>query len=171
MTPHSTRALGLLAAIATTFLAATASAADVPSAFFISKTENKNQVHFSVHMDDACNPDGVAPVRAYWRMLEKGPQVTESLLPREERAYGIARQTNEGGSIRVVLRAIPARPITIHTWRAADGTCASSSSTMISGFAGRLYNIHVVLSWYGVDYLLLTGWRDDGAVIRERVKA
>lgn len=164
------RSLGLLVGTSVALLAGSAAAADIPSAFFISKTENKNQVHFSVHVDDACAPVGPAPVHAYWQMLERGPLVTEPLLAREERAYGIERQTLEGGSIRVTLRALPSRPIVIHTWRAADGKCASSSITPISGSAARLFNIHVALDWFRVDHLLLSGWKDDGSFVRERVE-
>jgi hypothetical protein len=158
-----------MVAIAAMLLAGSTSAGEIPSAFFISKTQNKNQVHFAVRVDDACAPMGPAPVHAYWRMLERGPRVTEPLLDKEQRAYGIERQTMDGRFVRITLRAVPSRPITIQTWRAADGTCASSSAMTISGFSARLFNVHVALKAFGVDYLLLTGWRDDGAVVRERV--
>jgi hypothetical protein len=163
-----TRALSLVF-IAATLQSRPATIPEIPSLFFISKTENRNQVHFSARVDAACGPVGPAPVQAYWRMLERGPLVTEPLLPREERAYGIARQTVEGGVIRLTLRAIPTRPIVVRTWRAPDGKCLSASSTVIAGFNARLFNVHVVLKWFGVEHLVLTGWKDDGSVVREIV--
>ncbi len=59
---------------------------DAPRAlplFTISKSENKNQVQFAINVDERCAPIGEAPVFAYWRMLEKGPDATEPLLSRE----------------------------------------------------------------------------------------
>ena len=163
----------VLAAAAALGSAGVAAAADpvgeVPSAFSIAKSSNKNQVHYAVEVDGACAPAGAAPVRPYWRMLEKSPDATEPLLDREQRAYGIARQDVEGSQVRVVLRALPDRPVTIHTSRAADGTCSATSTMSIGNSALRLYDIYVKQSLFGVDYVLLTGWNDAGAVVREKV--
>ena len=52
----------------------------VPSAFFVSKSANANQVHYSVDVDETCAPRGPTPVRPYWRMLEKSPNASEPLL-------------------------------------------------------------------------------------------
>jgi hypothetical protein len=45
----------------------------VQSIFFIAKSENKNQVHYGIRLDEACSPAGDSPMFAYWRMLERGP--------------------------------------------------------------------------------------------------
>ncbi len=152
-----------------TSLAAAASAAEIPSAFEIAKSSNKNQVHYAVEVNDVCAPIGSAPVRPYWRMLERGPNATEPLLDREQRAYGIASQRAEGSIVHMVLRALPSRPITIQTARAADGTCTATTTVDISNVMARLHDIYVKQSLFGVDYLLLTGWADSGAVIREKL--
>ncbi len=152
-----------------TSIAAAAPAAEIPSAFAIEKSSNKNQVHYAVAVDAECTPAGVAPVHAYWRMFERGPNATEPLLDREQRAYGIASQRAQGSAVHIVLRALPSRPITIQTTRAADGSCTATTTVDISNVVARLHDIYVKQSLFGVDYLLLTGWADSGAVIREKL--
>ncbi len=143
----------------------------ISSVLVVSKSENKNQVHYGVHVDDACSLTGSAPVYAYWRMLERSPSATEPLLEREQRAYGIERQDVRGDTVRVTLRALPTRPLTVHVTRGTDGTCTASVVTRINGRAARLYNIHVALGFLRVDHVLLTGYSDvDGRVISERVE-
>lgn len=163
-------------------LATTRASADrtIASALFVSKSENKNQVHYGVRMDDRCELESSAPVYAYWRMLERGPNATEPLLAREQSAYGIARQQVAIGAtapeqgrrdtVTVWLRALPSRPITVRVTRGADGACNATAETTIAGHQARLFNVHVALGFLHVDHLLLTGWEEpDGRVVRERV--
>jgi len=143
----------------------------IPSVLFVSKSENKNQVHYGVRLDDQCAFVGSAPVYPYWRMLERGPNDTEPLLDREQRAYGIERQEIRGDTVRVTLRALPDRPITVRVARATDGACTAIAETTISGRAARLFNVHVALGFLRVDHLVLQGWAErDGAVMRERIE-
>jgi hypothetical protein len=151
------------------FVGADISPHEIPSVFLISKSENKNQVHFAVRLDEACNPATSAPVRPYWRMLERGPSVTEPLVDREERIYGIGSQVVEGSRVTVRLRALPARPIAIHTWRDENGSCHAVAFTSINGHDSRLFDVHVVLSMFGIEYVLVTGWDDSGKVVREKL--
>jgi hypothetical protein len=160
-----TLALGVVMA----FTAYAAGDREIATMFFISKTENRNQVHYAVKVDDACRPVRPAPVRPYWLMLEKGPRVVEPLLGREQAAFGIERQEVDGATVRIALRAIPSRGIVIQTWRAPDGACHSMAITSIAGVRARLFNLHLVLGMFGVAHVLLTGWRDDGTVVREQV--
>ena len=83
----------------------------------------------------ACVPAGRAPVRPYWRMLERGADATEPLVESELRAFGVERQNIDAGRIDIVLRGMPARAITIRTWRGPDGTCMSSANMTIAGVA------------------------------------
>ena len=139
------------------------------SVLFVSKSENKNQVHYGVHLDDRCEFTSGAPVFAYWRMLERGPNATEPLLPREQRGYGIAKQEVHGDTVRFMLRALPARPITIYVSRTPDGTCTARAETTIAGVVARLFNVHIALGFLRIDHLLLTGWAATGQVVRERL--
>ena len=144
--------------------------------FSISKSENKNQVQYAIRVDDSCAPVGRAPVFAYWRMLERGPTQYEQLLPREEKAYGIASQlvasrSDSGGDVHLTLNALPGRPIDVQTVRSDDG-CRGYSTTAIGGAPAHLFNVHARLKWpFGVDYLLLQGWTLDGAkVVQEKLQ-
>jgi hypothetical protein len=142
----------------------------IPSVMFVSKSENRNQVHYGVHLDDTCAFVGNAPVYPYWRMFERGPTVIEPLLDKEQRAYGIERQEVQGDTVRVSLRALPGRIVSIRVSRAADGACHAVAETTISGHAARLFNVHVALGFLRVDHLLVQGWAEgDGAVMRERI--
>src|SRR5215471_13225370 len=61
---------------------------DIPSVFFIAKSQNRNQVHYGIRLDRSCRPSGERPVFAYWRMLENHGEL-EPLLPVETTAYGL----------------------------------------------------------------------------------
>jgi hypothetical protein len=149
---------------------------ELPSVFFISKSENKNQVHYAVAVDANCAPAGGAPVRPYWRLLARGPAFTAPLLAREQRAYGIASQNVDqrwaaGGRITLVLEALPKRPLSIVTGKNSQGTCIASVYTVIQQQPARLYAIHVVLKWLGVESLIIKGWAtSDGRILRETVQ-
>ncbi|HEY2370432.1 MAG TPA: DUF4833 domain-containing protein [Polyangiaceae bacterium] len=161
----------LVGAMFTCMLVTTSSASSdktIPSALFVSKSENKNQVHYGVRVDERCAFTSPNPVFPYWKMLERGPDATEPLLSREESAYGIAHQHVNGDSVTVTLRALPARPITIRIAR-TDSGCVASAETTIDGQSARLFNVHVALGFLHVDHLVITGWASDGHVLRERV--
>jgi len=169
---------GCLAGTAVAILACVARAdgeLDVPSVFFVAKSENRNQVHYGVHLDASCAPVGDAPVYAYWRVFERGPAATEPLLPREIRAYGFAGERviardGQGGTVVVTLAALPARPIVVET-RASGGACVATATMAIGGVAAVLGSVFLQLRWpFGVDSLTLTGRSQaDGRVVRERV--
>ena len=175
------RAFAALLIVALPSVAARASAQTAASGgtlvpvFSIAKSENKNQVQYVVRVDDHCAPLGLAPVSAYWRMLEKGSMQTAPILEREVRAYGLASQAvvtsdGAGGQVRAVLKALPGRPLTIVTSRGSDGTCHALATASIAGASAHLFNVYVHLRWYGVDYLLLQGWSMDRShVVREKL--
>jgi Domain of unknown function (DUF4833) len=141
----------------------------IASALSISKSSNKNEVHYAVEVDDACVPAGASPVHPYWRMFEKSADATETLGAHEERAYGIARQEVDGSAVRIVLRSLRQRPITIRTWRGDQGMCMSEANATIGGSAARLDGIYVKLKFLGVDYVELSGMTPSGVKVRERL--
>lgn len=142
----------------------------IPATVFVAKSENRNQVRYSILVDDRCAMTSRAPVQAYWQMLEKGRDVVEPLLDREQAAYGIARQQVAGDSVVVWLRALPARPITIRVTRAPDGRCVSSATATIAGRIARISQVFVALGFLHVDHIVLEGRAEpDGRVVRERV--
>lgn len=146
----------------------------VPSLFFVAKSENRNQVHYGLHLDDSCAPVGASPVFAYWRMFERGPLATEPLLPLEVRAYGLASQRPQEGQegvpgVVVTLNALPTRQIAIDS--KADGRgCSAKARTSIRGVPAVLANVFVQLRWpFGVQSLVLSGQGPDGRAVRERL--
>ncbi len=148
---------------------------DVRSVFFIAKSENKNQVHYGVHVDPSCAPVGVAPVFGYWRMFEHGPAATEPLLARETRAYGFAGERvlakdPGGGRVLVTLSALEKRPIVVETY-ASGNACVATATTAIGGVPASLNNVFAQLRWpFGVDSLTLSGRAlADGHAVRERI--
>ena len=174
----STRPVLIAVALASFAAAARANASPGGSTvpvFSIAKSENKNQVQYVIQLDDDCAPVGEAPVSAYWRMLQDGPTKTAPILSREVRAYGVASQAissrdKRGGTVRVVLNALPRRPLTIETSRGSDGVCRALAVLPIAGTLSHLFNVYVHLKWDGVDYLLLRGWSMDGSrLVSEKI--
>jgi hypothetical protein len=148
---------------------------EVPSVFFVAKSENRNQVHYGIRLDEACAPAGRDPLFAYWRMLERGPLVTEPLLPLEFGAYGVGEQHvlargENGGQVSASLRALPARAITVDS-RPQGEACVAVASTRIGGAPAALTSVYAQLGWpFGVAYLVLAGRSlSDGREVRERV--
>jgi hypothetical protein len=144
-------------------------AAEIASALVISKSSNKNQVHYAVQVDQACAPVGSSPVHPYWRMLERDASATEPLEESELRAFGIQRQSVVPGGVNVVLRGMPARSITILTSRGPGGACTASASMTISGMPARLSDVYVRQKLFGIDYVQVTGRTPGGDVVRERL--
>ncbi len=149
--------------------ASAAQLSELPSVLAIAKSSNRNQVNYSVTVDDGCAPAGPTPVRPYWRMLERGPQATEPLSGSEERVLGVERQDVAGNRIQLALRGMPGRPITIETQRTADGRCSASAEMTISGVPARVASVYVKQKFLGIDYVLLTGFSEDGTTVRERL--
>ncbi len=158
----------------TAFLTASASAQATHDAslFSISKSENRNEVIYAIHLDGRCAPLGEAPVYAFWRMNERHGAV-EPLLRREEPAYGIGYQRvtvrePDGGSVDVAMRALPSRHIIVRTQQ-RDGACRTTSTLTIAGAVANLTNIDVKLKPLGVDYFVLSGLTS-GGVVHEKVE-
>jgi Domain of unknown function (DUF4833) len=81
--------------------------ADQQDLFFVRRNTNRNEVHYAIKA--ACD----APVVGYWKMFEKGPDVTEPVTIFEQMAFGIAAQKQEGDAILLKLNALPDRTIRI----------------------------------------------------------
>lgn len=173
----------VLAALATVSGAAAAADGGAPEAprpavpvFTISKSENRNVVQYAERLDALCAPAGPAPIFAYWRMAEVGPTQVAPILPREQKAYGLASQvvvqrTANGGAVRMVLAALPSRPVTVRSWRGDDGQCHAVADASIAGAPALLFDVYVRLKWDGVAYLLLEGWSADRShVVREMLR-
>ncbi|RKH48840.1 DUF4833 domain-containing protein [Corallococcus sp. AB050B] len=172
--------LSNLTAVALTAVATLASAAGAPppsrqSAFFLTRSENRNQVHYALRVDEACRPVGPRPVQVYWLMLERGPSETEDLLGVEQPVYGLedsqqVESTEEGWRVRVSLRAFPSRPVDITSAR-VDGRCQVQAWTRVGNTVARLEHVFVKTSWpFSVDFVRLDGVGPDGKPVHELIR-
>lgn len=149
--------------------------APVGSIFHIEKSENKNQVHYAVQVDEACRPRTAQPVYGYWRDLEQGPKAVSELLEHEQPAYGLraprlVQRNDSGGIIRVTLRAFPDRPLSIELFRTTTG-CGARTLVTIQGQPAVLSAIYVDIGFlFSVNYALLRGTRvSDGQAVQEKI--
>ncbi len=154
-------------------LAAPAQAGTVPSAFFISKSENKNQVHYSVDVDAQCMPSGSAPVRAYWRDIEDGKVVIKPLKGMEEPAYGIKFQrvlkVGDGRQIvEMAVRGLPSRVVHIET-KSVDGKCVAEARAVVKDETVTLVEVFLKIGFLRVDYARFIG-RSAKGIVTEDVK-
>ena len=150
--------------------------AELQSIFHISKSENRNQVHYGASVDANCRPIGAAPIYAYWRMLERGPTRTEALLDREQPGYGLAAQqvvtrTNHGGTVRVQLRAWPDRAIRIDLFRAHKG-CGARAQLDIQHQPAVIQSIYIDIGFlFSINYAQVRGIRvTDGHPVQEKLR-
>src|SRR6185369_7243989 len=66
---------------------------DVPTVFFISKSDDHNRVDYWMRLDARCQPVNDEAVTPYWREFEKAPPVvTHATGLLDGMAYGIAAQ-------------------------------------------------------------------------------
>jgi hypothetical protein len=135
----------------------------------VSKSSNKNEVHYAVRVDESCTPVTQNPVRPYWLMRERGPNVTEPLQRSELRVLGVAGQEVTGDTVRFVVSGIPSRTFVAHTGRGDDGTCISWVDTNVAGSPARLLGVYVKQGLFSVDYVELTGRSPEGKMVRERL--
>jgi len=149
-------------------------ARDLNSVFLVAKSENKNQVHYGVHVDRECNVVGTNPLYGYWRMLEKKGEI-EPMLSREVRAYGIdpVQRIEKAGNVTTIhtrLNAIPDRLLRVTVTRTQTG-CSADATMPIAGTDARLRLIYVRIGWmFSVDYILLRGSHPvDGHTVEEKI--
>lgn len=155
--------------------AAVLPSASIVSVFHIEKSENKNQVHYSLKVDADCHPIGTHPLSGYWRNLEDGPKNVSLLLSHEQPAYGLTEpryvhSTETGGEMRVSLRGFPDRPLTIQVWKMGS-VCAARATTNIQGAPAMLQSIYVKIGFlFSVDYAIVRGLRlTDAAAVQEKI--
>ncbi len=145
------------------------------STFYISRSENRNQVHYGVRVGEDCRPVGTSPAYVYWRMLEKGPSETEPLLGVEGPVYGLEDAQEvvsgpEGWRVRVKLRSFPDRQIEIAVSQ-ENGVCTTRAWTKVGSSVSQLNYIYVKTHWpFGIDYVRISGVGADGQVTNELVR-
>lgn len=151
---------------------------DVPTAFFISKSDDRNRVDYAIRLNENCAPAMDNAVLPYWREFEKAPPVrTHPLGYFEWVPYGfkdqrMLKRTKTGGQHFMRLKQFPERPIVIFTKKEADGKCSAESHALIKGKEAILVSMYVKLCGaLCVDYVDVYGKDlETGQPIEERLR-
>ena len=152
---------------------------DIPTAFYISKSDDHNRVDYGMRLGDRCAAATKDAVFPYWREFERAPPVrTHSLGTFEYFAYGISEQHavrggETGGEYVLKLKQFGQRPIWITTKREADGHCSALARCTIGNVRfAELLSIYVKLAGpLSVDYVVVKGKDlDTGKLVEERLK-
>jgi Domain of unknown function (DUF4833) len=150
---------------------------DVPTVFFIAKSDDRNRVDYGLRLDATCSPVNDDALVLYWREFEKSPPVrTHPLSLIDHIPYGVSEQralsrSASGGAYTLKLKQL-ARPILITTRREADGKCSATAWSTIGGQKAQFLSVFAKLaSAISVDYIDIFGKHPDtGAPLTERVK-
>jgi hypothetical protein len=137
---------------------------DVPTVFFINKSDDKNRVDYGMRLDEQCRPRSDEAVFPYWREFEQAPPVrTHPLKSIEYMAYGISaqkrvRSTADGAEYLVRLKQLD-RPVVIFTRKGANGGCEATARTTIANVdRAELRSVFVRLGGLlSVRYVEITG--------------
>jgi len=144
---------------------------DIPSVFFVAKSQNQNQVPYGVQLDERCRSTGHRPVVSYWRMLEEGRGIFEPLTKRERSYFGIAWQDpeprSEGGTIELAVRGLK-RHLRIVVESTEKG-CRARALTRIGAAAAVLDKVWAQIGFFRLSYVDLIGHLLDGERVRERI--
>ncbi|MGE3538796.1 MAG: DUF4833 domain-containing protein [Candidatus Tectimicrobiota bacterium] len=116
---------------------------DVPL-FVIQRSKNTNEVHYSLQVDERCRPASAQPVKAWWKLLEEGPEKTAALSIFDRRAYGIEGQRVRAGEVTFHLKALEQKRIVARTQLTPPrGPCTATAHAEIQGQWAVLERIYV----------------------------
>jgi hypothetical protein len=125
---------------------------DIPTLFFIEKSDDRNRVDYGMRLDEHCAPAKADAVFPYWREFEHAPPVrTHSLGMFEYLGYGISAQrtlsrTSASGEHVIRLKQVD-RLIWITTSKRSDGRCSALVRSTIAAVPyAQLLSIYVKLS-------------------------
>jgi len=162
--PPANAALGVSALPSVAHADPTFGPNDIRTLFAIKKSENKNEVHYGIHLDPNCVPIGDEPIFAYWQDFEKGPNVLADLTLFEKSAYGIKGQwvrkrSAEESKVLMSLKATPDRGILVTTSK-KNGKCVAESLATINKEPALLEQVFVhIAGFLSVDWIELRGFR------------
>ncbi len=150
---------------------------DIPTTFFISKSDDRNRVDYGMRLDASCAPYGEEAIFPYWRVFEGSPPVrTKELSLMDRIPYGISEQralsrSATGSEYSLRLKQFE-RPIVIITKKEANGSCSAMARSTVNGSQAQLVSVFAKLAGFAsVDYIDVFG-KDlqSGAPVTERIK-
>lgn len=139
---------------------------DIPTVFYISKSDDGSRVDYGIHLDEHCVPQNNDAIFLYWRELDDHPATTHTLGTFEYIPYGVwdqrvVRKTPTGGVYLVRLRQFKDTPIEITTQKEADGHCSSLARIAINGKTAQFSYVFVKLTkafpWPSVNWVDIHG--------------
>ena len=150
---------------------------DVPTLFYISKSDNRDRVDYGIRLDASCRPTSADAVFPYWRDLERTPVSVHTMGTFAAMAYGVASQrlehkTESSVEEKIVLKQVD-RPIWVTTSKSDDGHCKAVVRTKIGAVErAELTSIYVKLGGLlSVEYVDVQGRNPaTGETISERIK-
>ncbi len=107
--------------------------------FVITRTTNKNEVHYDAQVTKENKLKTDEPVIAYWIMKEKGGKREKLSYLERKKAYGFTISAEAGGeSFRMIIVPYKARPIRVHV---KDGK--ARAEIPIAGQPAFLKKLHI----------------------------
>lgn len=138
---------------------------DVPTVFYIAKSENGVQVHYGLRLDAACRPVGKNPVFAYWSRPRRTHREAARLDGIARRLYGAnehqkVQAGSTGGHVQMYVRTLDKVVVDIDVSKTASG-CVAVPTTKISGERAKLQSAYLKIGRLGlsVDYVDVIGNR------------
>jgi hypothetical protein len=150
---------------------------DIPTLFFINKSDDKNRVDYGIRLDADCVPSKKNAMFHYWREFENAPPVrTHELNLLDRFAYGIADQrligrTASGSEYYFRLKALR-RELYVQTTKGPDGRCTALVSAALAGQErAEVLSAYVKLRRpMSVEYVEIHGKdRSTGQTLSERI--
>lgn len=122
-------------------------ATSLNSIFFITKSDNGNQVHYGVETNANCSLKGSKPAYPYWKLASGR---LEGLQSYEVPAFGIASQSVSGNKVVMELNGLRGRRISksimIRSTQSGSQRCKISAFTKINGEVTQLLKVHIDLT-------------------------
>ncbi len=143
---------------------------DVPTVFYISKSDDGSRVDYGLHLDERCAPRNDDAIYLYWHEFDNHPPTMHTLGTFEYIPYGVVEQRAirkgpVGGEYMVRLRQFANNPIGITTQKGPDGKCTAVARAIIHGKVAQLLYVFAQLQksfpWPTVQYVDVHG-RDFG---------
>lgn len=145
-------ALALLTATSIAYANVDFAATDVPTIFYVDKSDDRNRVDYGIRLDGRCLPTSGSPMVVYWREFERGSggRVTHGLNIFEGPVYGVGSQRiterrADGATLEVTVSALSSRRLTIRTGPGTGGGCIATATTTIGGVRAVLDHVHLTL--------------------------
>lgn len=150
---------------------------DIPTVFYISKSDDGNRVDYGMRLDANCAARDDDTVFPYWREFEPPPVHTKPLGAFAHLGYGISeqRRVNAGlpdAAYQVRLKQFKQRSVWITTKPGDQGRCQALARCQIGTIrSAQLLSIFVKLAGpLSVEYIVVKGRNlQNGQLIEERI--